>query len=163
MVLWAVGIMGAVLGVLRWKKGALEPPLTLAVLARTAAIPTLLLGGAHLVEIAGGLVIGRRSYDLRNVQLVWIGGILVFAALANLMASRGLRRAESWAWAASGAVSIFVWLFMISLIPVTTSGMNRFLFTLHTLYLLYWCTHRLKSIPVVSPQERADAQASGAP
>lgn len=79
----------------RWKQGKLDTPLTVAVLARTAATLTVLLGGGYLVEIAGGLVIDRRPYDLRNVQLVWIGGILVFSALANLMASRGLRREKA--------------------------------------------------------------------
>jgi hypothetical protein len=161
-----VVIMGVALAVVRWKKGKLDTPLTLAVLARTAATLTLLLGGGHLVEIAGGLVIGRRPYDLRNVQLVWIGGILVFSALANLIASRGLRRGESWAWGASGAVSIFVWLFTLSLIPVTTGGrmdstMNRMLFMMHTLYLLYWGTHRLKPLAAVQQHDwKAEAHAS---
>lgn len=146
-VLWAIGIMGAVLGVLRWKKRGLEPPLTLAVMARTAAIPTLMLGGAHLVEIGGSLLIGKPPYSLRNVEVLWIGGILAFSALSNLAVSRGLRRGERWAWQASGAVTVFVWLFTLSLIPVTLggsmdSGMNRFLFFMYSLYLAYWATHR---------------------
>ncbi len=59
-VTWSVVIMGVALAVVCWKKGRLDSPLALAVLARTAATLTLLLGGGHLVEIAGGLVIGTR-------------------------------------------------------------------------------------------------------
>ena len=108
---------------------------------------TLILGGGHLLEISGGLLIGKRPYTLRNVEVLWIGGILVFSALSNLAVSQGLRRGESWAWRASGAVTIFVWLFTLSLIPVTTGGsmdssMNRVLFLMHSLYLAYWATHR---------------------
>lgn len=106
---------------------------------------------------------------LHNVELIWIGGILVFSAIANLLASRGLWRGESGAWGASGAVSIFVWLFTLSLIPVTPggrmdSGMNRVLFTMHTLYLLYWGTHRLKpAVAVQQHDQKAEAHASGEP
>ena len=148
-VVGAAAIMGVPLAVVQWRKGKLDPPLALAVLARAAGTITLLLGGGHLLEIAGGLVIGKRSYDLRNVELLWIGGILVFFGFANLAVSRGLRRAESWAWGVSGAATIFVWLFTLSLIPVTTggamdSGMNRTLFLIHSFYLFYWVTHRLR-------------------
>lgn len=148
-VLGAVVILGIPLAVVRWKRGSLDPPLALAVLARAAGTITLLLGSGHLLEIAGGMLTGRRAYDLRNVEVAWIGGILVFSALVNLLASGGLRRGESWAWGASGAATIFVWLFTLTLIPVTTggamdSGMNRALFAVHSLYLLYWATHRLK-------------------
>ena len=139
--------MGVSLALVRWRKGKLEAPLALAVLARVTGTLTLILGGGHLLEIGGGLLIGRRPYTLRNVEVLWIGGILVFSALPNLAVSRGLRRGESWAWRASGAVTIFVWLFTLSLIPVTTggtmdSGMNRVLFFMHSLYLAYWATHR---------------------
>ncbi len=145
----ALAVMAAPLAILRWHRGKLTPPQTLAVLVRTTAILTLLLGSGHLLSVAGGLVVGRRPYDLHNVQLIWIGGILVFSAIANLLASRGLWRGESWAWGASGAATIFVWLFTLSLIPVTTGGamdssMNRALFVTHTVYLAYWATHRLK-------------------
>ncbi len=145
----ALVFMAAPLAILRWCRGKLTPPQTLAVLVRTTAFLTLLLGSGHLVSIAVGLVVGRRPYDLHNVQLIWIGGILVFSAMANLLASRGLWRGESWAWGASGAATIFVWLFTLSLIPVTTGGamdssMNRALFVTHTVYLAYWATHRLK-------------------
>ena len=144
-----VAIMAVSLALVRWRKGKLDPPLVLAVLARVIGALTLILGGAHLLEIGGGLLIGRRPYTLRNVEVLWIGGILVFSALSNLAVSRGLRRAESWAWRASGAVTIFVWLFTLSLIPVTTGGtmdssMNRVLFLMHSLYLAYWARHRPK-------------------
>ena len=142
-----VAIMAVSLALVRWRKGKLDPPLVLAVLARVIGALTLILGGAHLLEIGGGLLIGRRPYTLRNVEVLWIGGILVFSGLSNLAVSGGLRRAESWAWRASGAVSIFVWLFTLSLLPVTTGGatdstMNRVLFFMHTMYLVYWATHR---------------------
>ncbi len=149
VILWGVIILVIPLALVRWKKGYLDPPLALSVLARAVGTITLLLGGAHLLEIGGAIMIGRRPYDLRNVELIWIGGILVFSALANLLASGGLRRGESWAWGVSGATTIFLWLFTLSLIPVTMggrtdSGMNRGLFSIHSLYLLYWATHRLK-------------------
>ena len=140
-------IMAISVALVRWRKGRLEPPLVLAVLARVAGALTLILGSGHLLEIGGGLLIGKRPYTLRNVEVLWVGGILVFSALSNLAVSQGLRRGESWAWRASGAVTIFVWLFTLSLIPVTTGGsmdstMNRALFLLHSLYLTYWATHR---------------------
>ncbi len=146
------GTLGVPLGVVRWRKGKLEPPLALAVLARVTGGLTLALGSAHLLEIAGGLFMGRRPYTLRNVEVLWIGGILVFSGLSNLAVSRGLRRGESWAWRASGAATIFVWLFTLSLIPVTTGGtmdstMNRVLFFMHSLYLAYWATHRPRAVP----------------
>ncbi len=142
-----VAIMAIALALVRWRKGKLEPPLALAVLARVAGALTLALGGAHLLEIGGGLLIGRRPYTLRNVEVLWIGGILVFSGLSNLAVSRGLRRGKRWAWRASGAVTILVFLFTLSLIPATTGGtmdssMNRVLFFMHGLYLAYWATHR---------------------
>ncbi len=141
------GTLGVPLGVVRWRKGKLEVPLTLAVLARTAGTITLLLGAGHLLEIGVGMAIGKRLYDLHDVEVLWIGGLLVFSGSANLLASGGLRRGEIWAWGASGAVSIFVWLFTLSLIPVTTGGamdstMVRVLFFMHSLYLAYWASHR---------------------
>lgn len=141
------GTLGVPLAVVRWRKGKLEPPLTLAVLARVTGGLTLALGSAHLLEIAGGLFMGSRPYTLRNVEVLWIGGILLFSGLSNLAVSGGLRRSERWAWRASGAVTIFVWLFTLSLIPVTTGGtmdstMNRVLFLVHSLYLAYWASHR---------------------
>ncbi len=147
VLLSAVVILGIPLALVRWKTGNLDPPLVLTVLARVTGGLTLALGSAHLLEIAGGLFLGSRPYTLRNVEVLWIGGILVFSGLSNLAASGGLRRAESWAWRASGAVTIFVWLFTLSLIPVTTGGamdstMNRVLFFMHTMYLAYWATHR---------------------
>ena len=156
-VLSVAAIMAASLALVRWRKGMLEPPVALAVLARVAGALTLALGSAHLLEIAGGLLIGRRPYTLRNVEVLWIGGILVFSGLSNLAVSGGLRRSESWAWRASGAVTIFVWLFTLSLIPVTIgaamdSTMNRVLFFMHSLYLAYWATHRPRAVP--TRQER---------
>ena len=141
-----VAIIAVSLALVRWRKGKLEPPMVLAVLARVTGALTLILGGGHLLEIGGGLLIGRRPYTLRNVEVLWIGGILVFSGLSNLAVSQGLRRSESWAWRASGAVTIFVLLFTLSLIPVTTggtmdSGMNRVLFLTHSLYLAYWASH----------------------
>ena len=158
--LWAVVILGIPLALVRWKTGSLDPPLVLTVLARAVGTITLLLGSAHLLDIGGGILTGRRPYDLRNVEVLWIGGILVFSALANLLASGGLRRGESWAWGVSGAATIFVWLFTLSLIPVTMGGatdssMNRGLFFIHGLYLLYWGTHRLKP---ETASERAKVQ-----
>jgi uncharacterized membrane protein HdeD (DUF308 family) len=152
-VLSVAAIMAVSLALVRWRTGKLDPPLVLAVLARVTGGLTLALGSAHLLEIAGGLLIGRRPYTLRNVEVLWIGGILVFSGLSNLAVSASLRRAETWAWRASGAVTILVWLFTLSLLPVTTGGtmdstMNRVLFFMHSLYLLYWATHRLK--PVVN-------------
>ncbi len=139
--------MAVSLALVRWRRGKLEAPLALAVLARVTGGLTLALGSAHLLEIAGGLFMGSRPYTLRNVEVLWIGGILVFSGLSNLAVSGGLRRRESWAWRASGAVSIFVWLFTLSLLPVTTGGamdstMNRALFFMHAMYLAYWATHR---------------------
>ena len=146
-VISVVAIMAVSLALVRWRTGKLEPPLVLTVLARVAGALTLALGSGHLLEIGGGLLIGRRPYTLRNVEVFWIGGILVFFGFANLAVSCGLRRSESWAWRASGAVTIFVWLFTLSLIPVTTGGtvdssMNRVLLFMHSLYLAYWTTHR---------------------
>ena len=148
-VIGVVAIMAISLALVRWRNGKLEPPLVLAVLARVTGALTLILGSGHLLEIGGGLLIGRRPYTLRNVEVLWIGGILVFSGLSNLAVSRGLRRGESWAWRASGAVTLFVWLFTLSLIPVTTGGtmdssMNRVLFLMHSLYLVYWANQRPK-------------------
>ncbi len=143
----ALAIMSVSLALVRWRKGRLEPPLALAVLARVVGALTLILGAGHLLEIGGGLLTGRRPYTLRNVEVLWIGGILVFSAFSNLAVSAGLSRSEKWAWRVSGAASIFAWLFTLSLLPVTTggamdSGMNRALFSMHSVYLAYWATHR---------------------
>lgn len=145
--IWVVAILAVSLALVRWRKGKLEPPLVLAVLARVTGALTLILGGGHFLEIGGGLLIGRRPYDLRNVEVLWIGGILVFSGFSNLAVSGGLRRSERWAWRASGAVTIFVWLFTLSLLAVTTggtmdSGMNPSLFFMHSLYLAYWTTQQ---------------------
>ena len=148
-VLSVAAIMAVSLALVRWRTGKLGPPLVLTVLARVTGGLTLALGSAHLLEIAGGLLIGSRPYTLRNVEVLWIGGILIFSGLSNLAVSGSLRRGESWAWRASGAVTILVWLFTLSLIPVTTGGtmdstMNRVLFFMHSLYLAYWASHRPK-------------------
>jgi hypothetical protein len=161
VLLWAVVILGIPLALVRWKTGNLDPPLVLTVLARATGTITLLLGSAHFLELGGGILSGRRAYDLRNVEMVWIGGILMFSGLVNLLASGGLRRGERRAWRISGAATIFVWLFTLSLIPLTMggrtdSGMNRGLFSIHSLYLLYWATHRLKA---AASSERAESAA----
>lgn len=142
VIISAAVLMALPLALLRWRKGKLEPPLALAILARVAGALTVILGGGHVLSIAGGLLIGKRPYNLHNVELLWIGGVLVFSGLSNLALSGGLRRGERWAWRASGVVTIFVWLFTLSLIPVTDSSMNRALFFIHTVYLLYWAPHR---------------------
>jgi hypothetical protein len=68
VLLWAVVILGIPLALVRWKKGHLDPPLALSIVARAVGTITLLLGGAHLLEIGGAIMIGRRPYDLRNVE-----------------------------------------------------------------------------------------------
>lgn len=149
----AVLVVLVALGAVLWWRGKLAPPVGLAVLARFIGGSAVVLGGAHLLDIGGGMLRGTRAYNLRGVEILWIGGILVFSGLLNLGVSGALRRAQSWAWDVSGAATLFLWLFTGSLLPVTTGGqgdssMNRFLFTIHSFYLLYWMTHRLRPAPL---------------
>ena len=64
-----VAVMAISLALVRWRTGKLEPPLVLAVLARVIGALTLILGGVHLLEIGGGLLIGRRPYKQSQVAV----------------------------------------------------------------------------------------------
>ena len=157
-------IVATALMLARRKAGVLSPPLTLTTLARVAGGLTLVLGAGHLLDVGGGIIIGRRPYTLRNVEILWIGGILVFSGLINLLFSSALRRGENLAWRASGAATLLVWLFTLSLLPITTGGsmdssMNRVLFLINSGYLGYWVTHRLGT--GTAPEDSRRSHAAG--